>query len=539
MAKTASDGMTPQDVWAQLRADWLVIGEEGEQAREKEKRWVEQVSDRVRQLEAHQQSDQKSHRSQINRSQANGSKQLALVAETDLSDFLAGFLAALLAGWDVALANPHWGSREWTSLAALITPDIIWGQQVPLQSLLPSAVQPTRSNPAAEPAILIPTGGSTGHIKLARHTWSSLITSVSGFRHFFAPDGSPINAYCVLPVYHVSGLMPILRAWLSDAQVVLTPFKHLEKTFSSPLHFSPSVSARLSPSQSFISLVPTQLERLLQAGASAWLSQFKAVLLGGAPPWPALLDRARAQHIPLWLSYGMTETAAMVSVQSAQALSSSSPRGVSSGKALPHATLQIVKASQPLPAEQIGQVVVQSGAIAQGYYAQSSPAFKSGTFYTDDLGYLSADGHLYITGRASGKIISGGENIFPAEVEAAIRDTCQVKDVCVLGWPHAEWGEMAIALYVPAHDQVSAASLRAALLAPRPEDPTPALSRYKHPKQWVPVQDLPRNRQGKLNRAAVLAQLQAQLQAQSSEHSTPLSNRTAQSSADDGGGSGY
>ena len=109
--------------------------------------------------------------------------------------------------------------------------------------------------------------------------------------------------------------------------------------------------------------------------------------------------------------------------------------------------------------------------------------------------YLDADGYLHITGRASEKIISGGENIFPAEVEAALRKTNQVLDVCVVGLPHPDWGEAVAAAYVPANETVSPATLKAALTY---------LSRYKHPKRWFSVPALPRNAQGKLNRSMVL-----------------------------------
>jgi o-succinylbenzoate---CoA ligase len=207
---------------------------------------------------------------------------------------------------------------------------------------------------------------------------------------------------------------------------------------------------------------------------------------------------------------------------------------VSSGRSLPHATLHIVKsnqplsqqASQPLSSGEIGQIVVRSAAVAQRYYGDLSDgtgdisqasAFSQQAFYTDDLGYLSADGHLHITGRASHKIISGGENIFPAEVEAAIRNTRQVQDVCVIGWPHPHWGEAVIAVYVPISPSVCAKSLQQALIASvsehpeqhpdSPEPPTAALSRYKHPKYWLPCKALPRNAQGKLNRQQLLAQL--------------------------------
>ncbi|MEL7224505.1 MAG: AMP-binding protein, partial [Cyanobacteria bacterium J06576_12] len=245
---------------------------------------------------------------------------------------------------------------------------------------------------------------------------------------------------------------------------------------------------------------------LLRANKAPWLASFHAILLGGAPPWPSLLKHAATHNLPLCLSYGMTETAAMVSATHPQDFLQGHPLG--SGHAMPHAVIRIEKKGQALSAGEVGQVVVRSKSIALGYYNAPSPNFAPNTFYTDDLGYLDADGTLHITGRASGKIISGGENIFPAEVEAALRSTGQVSDVCVVGLPHPTWGEAVSAAYVPAGESVSPNSLKTALVTPRDSDKgEPLLSRYKVPKYWFALPHLPRNAQGKLNRSALLAQL--------------------------------
>lgn len=431
---------------------------------------------------------------------------LLLLCDPHPPTFLATFLAALLAGWNIAIANPHWSAPEWRSVIQRLNPDRIWGHDTDISTpdlscSDDSAPSPWRSV-LSEPAILIPTGGSSGEIKFARHTWSSLIASVQGFCNYFAPNGEPINTYCVLPLHHVSGLMQVLRAWISGGQVALSTFKQLE-------HHLPLV---MEPNEWYISLVPTQLERLMQSGKSNWLQLFQAVLLGGAPLWPTLLQQA--QSLPLRLSYGMTETAAMVSVSDAQAfisdISNGIPKGIlSSGRALPHAKLHIRQGERICQPDEIGQIAITSAAIAQGYddcsSSDATSTFKltanpaEQCFYTDDLGYLSADGQLYITGRASGKIISGGENIFPAEVEAAIRSTSQVQDVCVLGSPHPIWGEAVIAAYVPAHAQVTIESLQEAIAT--------TLSRYKQPKQWINLDELPRNAQGKINRQQLLIQI--------------------------------
>lgn len=484
-----------QAVWQRLNPAWL--GSD----RSRTAAWTGQVGDRRRQLE--------------NYSSAPSFHPLVLIVEADPVDFLAGFWAALLAGWDVAIANPQWGQQEWQSVSQTICPAVIWGDgiQWPQQPVSRSQTNYQASSDT-EPAILVPTGGSSGQVKFVAHRWRSLIAAADGFCQFFRPAGEPVNVYCVLPIYHVSGLMQVLRAWASGGEAVIAPFK-------------PLLRSQIDDGKGrFISLVPTQLERLIQAGKGTWLQSFQAVLLGGAPPWPTLLDRAAGLHIPLCLSYGMTETAAMVTALSPQDFL----RGDrSSGRALPHATIQIARQTarqiarqggqtahnaQPLLPGELGQIVVHIAALPE-------------PVYTDDLGYLSDDGHLHITGRASHKIISGGENIFPAEVEAALRRTGQVKDVCVVGLPHSEWGEAVTAIYVPASAAVCAESLRQALLKPDSAGIVPALSRYKLPKHWVQLPALPRNAQGKLNRLDLLARLQR------------LSSQPAQASGHDDDGREY
>ena len=246
--------------------------------------------------------------------------------------------------------------------------------------------------------------------------------------------------------------------------------------------------------------MPTQLQRLLQADRAQYLQQFDAVFLGGAPPWPSLLKRAQSDAIPLCLSYGMTETAAMVTALPPGAFLAGDR---SSGYPMAHAEVRIERSGQSLPHNQIGQVVITAASVSGGYEAIATDSFQGKTYYTDDLGYFDATGALHITGRVSNKIISGGENIFPTEVEAAIKATDKVVDVCVFGIPDAQWGEAVTAVYVPTATSVSAKDIKAVL------DTT--LSRYKHPKHWIAVNTLSRNAQGKLSRLQLKHQLQAQL----------------------------
>ena len=407
-----------------------------------------------------------------------------LMAEPDPLRFLATALAAWVADCTVVLANPHWGHQERQQVQALVNPQ--WG--APIQAGFGG--YPCRVPGGEAGQLLIPTGGSSGQIKFAVHRWETLMVAIQGFRAHFGVD--PVHAYCVLPLFHVSGLMQALRVLVSGGQLALQPYGDLK------------AGKRLAlPPGGFLSLVPTQLQDLLAQGDDAlpWLRGFRAVLLGGAPAWRSLLDQAQAQAIPLALTYGMTETAAQVATLLPEEFLAGHR---SSGRPLPHLVLTIVDdQGRPRPAGQAGSILIKSGALAQGYLirpkqgaATLAPAPPS--LGTDDLGRVDVAGYLHIVGRSSTKIITGGENVFPEELEAVLLATGTVSDVCVVGLPCDRWGQQLCALVVMAP----------ARLQDLPTLLGPQLAAYKRPKRWILVEALPRTAQGKLSRpqAQALAQ---------------------------------
>lgn len=394
-------------------------------------------------------------------------------------NFLASLAAACTARCPVVLGNPLWTEAEWQSVLALTQPDLIWGMENWTEQN-PTAQQ-RESWVAASPLqpgwILIPTGGSSGQIRFVIHTWETLMAAVSGFQTHFQVDR--VHSCCGLPLYHVSGLMPCLRSLVSGGKLAILPKVLMSEPFS-----------QTDLSQWFLSLVPTQLHRLLQPTPPDWLPQMGTVLLGGAPAWADLLDRARSAHIRLAPTYGMTETAAQVATLKPEEFLNGQE---SCGQVLPHAQIQIqTAAGSPLPPGQTGMITIQATSLALGYFPDPMP--MGDRFQTDDLGYLDAQGYLHVGGRSSQKIITGGENVFPAEVEAAIRATQLVEDIYVLGLPDPDWGEVVTALYVP-KSGVMIASIQQALGS--------QLSKVKHPKRWIAIDSLPHSPQGKLNYAAL------------------------------------
>ena len=398
-------------------------------------------------------------------------------------DQLAGFMACAIAQCPVFLGNPTWTQAEQAKAIAIANPHLIWSDQEPHYDLN----QPYRSEEVGW--IMIPTGGTSGQIKFAIHTWSSLSAAVAGFQTFFFRDKpTPINSCCVLPIYHVSGLMQFMRSLLTGGELAIMPFKTLltrESTNPDIVHF---LSPKHHHATFFLSLVPTQLSRLINTYQSQsleqlhWLTQFQAIPLGGAPASPVLLTQARELQLNLSPCYGMTETAAQVmTLHPHDFLEGHSPPG----QVLPHVQVELVGSSS---ATNLGQLQWSGPSICRGYYPQIT---QSDHFLSDDIAEQAGNGTLRLKGRASRKILSGGENIYPEEIEAVLMAMTEIKEVCVFGVPDDDWGEIAIAAYVPKHQPLPEHHLRNTVKT--------SLSSYKCPKLWWPCAELPRNAQGKVD----------------------------------------
>ncbi len=354
-------------------------------------------------------------------------------------------MAGCRLGIPIFLCNPHWGDTEWAQVAELT-----------------SQVNPQQH----QNTIMIPTGGSSGEIKFAIHIWETLSASAWGFQEFYTV--AKINTVCTLPLYHVSGLMQLVRSILTDGKLLVTNFHQL---YTDPN----SITSQIELEDYFISLVPTQLAKLLDLD-SKWLAKFQTILLGGAPPSIELLARARTAELPLALTYGMTETASQItSLKPAEFLAGNN----SCGRVLPHASIKLRSPDC--------EIQIESKSLMLGYF----PTLNTSTYFEpDDLGSFDSDDYLTILGRNSGKIITGGENVFPIEVINAIMVTGLVADVWVIGLPDRYWGQLVVAAYVENNIPVSADILSQAIAG--------KISKYKIPKQWISISQIPRNSLGKV-----------------------------------------
>jgi len=324
--------------------------------------------------------------------------------------------------------------------------------------------------------LCVRTGGSSGGVKFARHDERTLSAAVRGFCAHFALER--VNAVDVLPAHHVSGLMARVRCAATGGRHLAWDWKRLEG----------GDAPALPPGDWVLSLVPTQLQRLLKRESEAeaslpvieWLRGFRVIFIGGGPLWPELADAAARAELPLSLSYGMTETAAMVAALRPEEFLAGER---SCGAALPHARLALTPD---------GAVNVAGESVFRGYWPEWREARD---FTTEDAGEIDARGFLRVLGRRDAMIITGGKKVQPAEVEAALRASGEFDEVAVVGLPDAEWGEIVAACYVK--------SARSPDFARAVE----ALAPHERPKRFagIPRAHWPRNAQGKLNRAALRA----------------------------------
>jgi o-succinylbenzoate---CoA ligase len=409
--------------------------------------------------------------------------QIAIV-ESEPIQFLASFLAGIITEIDLFLVDPSWQEQEWQQVLSLVQPDLVFSDNRFTQDLITQIqatnnyLAPQKSKFSQQSLIMISTGGSSGKVRFAMHNWVTLEASVIGFQNYFACQ--KINSFCTLPLYHVSGLMQFMRSFITQGNLIICPYKLIKNkqlNFQHPGYF--------------ISLVPTQLDYLIKL-IPDWLRQFQTILLGGAPAVRSLLTRARQYQLPLSPTYGMTETASqIVTLKPADFLAGND----SSGQILPHAKIELEPTNSKFLNHQVSLIKISCTSLCLGYYPQFFQPDQ--LLLTDDLGYVDQAGYLYLIGRNSQKIITGGENVFPTEVEAAIWATQLVKDICVFGVPDQQWGEIVTAIYVPLESNPDLNLIKTKIKS--------QLAKYKQPKNWIKVDKLPRNNRGKLNYQKVRA----------------------------------
>lgn len=325
----------------------------------------------------------------------------------------------------------------------------------------------------AEIAALVATSGTAGLARVARLPRAGLdhVTRASASRLGLRPDDTWLAS---LQLAHVGGIALVLRAALTGAAV-----RPLER-------FDAAAVAGLAEEGAFThaALVPTMLHDLLrERGGAEAPAGLRCLLVGGAGAAPSLVEEATRLGYPIALTYGLTEASSQVATAPVHEVARDPTRV---GPPLRGVSVRL---------SDEGEVLVAGPTVFSGYLDGQGPV-RDGWLHTGDLGELGADGTLRITGRLSARIISGGVNVDPSEVEAALVTHPGVAEAGVVGVPDPRWGERVVAGVVAREDGAVDAEGLAAFLAGR-------LAPAKRPRAYAFLTELPRNANGKLDRAAL------------------------------------
>ncbi len=384
----------------------------------------------------------------------------------------------------IFLTDPDWGLPRWKEVLDLVRPDEIIGS-IPHELPLPTKPpHPQFEHYSVKgPLVMIPTGGSTGGLRFAVHSNETLSAAVDSFVDGFGIR--PVNSFCILPLHHVSGMMQLMRAEKTGGRVVFGSHKQLlEGDFPD-----------FDPGEYIISLVSLQLHGLLEIPQCAeWLARFKLVLLGGGKVEGKLLETARNAEIRLAPSYGLTETAAVTVALTPEEFLSGAK---GSGRALPGTEIRICdEAGYTLEASETGRIHIRSKSLCLGYFPNSYRE-KQSELVTGDQGFIDAEGSLHVKGRLDRIIITGGEKVDPADVEAAILSTGLASDAFVFGMDDPEWGQKVAALVVPLKNKINFEEIKSTLKS--------TLAPCQIPKIWREFSSIPLNKLGKIDREKIEA----------------------------------
>ncbi|AZH25867.1 o-succinylbenzoate--CoA ligase [Haloplanus aerogenes] len=362
---------------------------------------------------------------------------------------------------------------------------------VALDAQMPEAVVP--HDWPLDATVLVPfTSGTTGAPKGVRLTLRNLLASAvaSVFRLGFDRRET---WHVTLPLHHVGGFTPVFRMPLYGMTVVL------RESFDAD-----AVAADLERYDvTATSLVPTQLGRILDVTDGSLAPSLRTVLLGGAPATEALLDRCAERSVPVFPTYGMTEAASQIATATPEE-ARTNPGTVGRPLFWTDLTVRDGDGDERPPGE-TGELVVSGPTVSPGYLDadRTAEAFGDDGLRTGDVGYRDEGGLFWVVGRTDDLIVTGGENVAPAEVAAALRDHPDVADTAVVGLPDEEWGERVAALVVPREDARSASALESAL----DDHCRERLAGYKVPRTVGFADEIPRTDSGTVDRTAVRERL--------------------------------
>ncbi len=347
-------------------------------------------------------------------------------------------------------------------------------------------------NPA-RPHSVIYTSGTTGRPKGALLTHGNFYWSAAGSAANLGVEPDDRWLAC-MPLFHVGGLSILLRSAIYGTTAVI------QERFDESRVNRALREERIT----LLSVVATMLQRMLAADGAAYPATLRAVLLGGGPAPRPLLEAARDRGMPVLQTYGLTEATSQVSTL---APDEALRRLGSAGLPLAGTTLCIDVAGRRAEAGEVGEILVAGPTVTPGYLGRpdaTAEALRDGWLHTGDLGTVDDAGYLTVVDRRDDLIVSGGENVYPAEVESALLAHPAVVECAVVGVPDERWGQRVTAVVVVAGDgdDTDEAALQSFLRE--------RLAGYKVPRAialWG--EPLPRTASGKVQRHAVRERLGA------------------------------
>ncbi|WP_078379287.1 o-succinylbenzoate--CoA ligase [Sutcliffiella halmapala] len=337
------------------------------------------------------------------------------------------------------------------------------------------------------------TSGTTGHPKGVKQTYGN---------HFWSATGSALNLglhendawLAAVPLFHISGLSILMRGVIYGMRVILHERFDGQKV---------NLDIR-DKGVTIVSVVSTMLRTLLdELGEKKYPSTFRCMLVGGGPVPLPMLEECEKKEIPVFQTYGMTETCSQIVTLSPEAALT---KIGSAGKALFPCQLKIMDEGKEAAAGHAGEIVVKGPNVTPGYFQNvgaTNKAMKDGWFHTGDIGFLDEDGFLFVLDRRSDLIISGGENVYPAEIESVLLAHPGIKDVGVTGVDEVKWGQVPIAFVVKGQSKVMEEEVLQFV--------SQRLAGYKVPKRIILVDSLPRNAANKLLRRKLVELLPVEL----------------------------
>jgi O-succinylbenzoic acid--CoA ligase len=334
-------------------------------------------------------------------------------------------------------------------------------------------------------ALILFTSGSAGKPKAVVHTFNSLLESVKATDSF--ADLTPNDIWLAsLPLYHIGGLMILVRSLVAGSLVIFpVSLKFEEIKQSNPTH---------------VSLVSTTLQKFLTEKVYP-NKNLKYIFLGGGPSEGKLTLDAIEHGLPIVKVYGSTETCSMVTALLPKEIKSK-PDSV--GKALGTNKIKIMNKSKNdsdnfCGSGEVGEIVVSAQALFKKYYNDqltTDKVLKNGWYHTGDYGWLDDEGYLYIESRREDLIITGGENVSTNEVETAIKSHHLIDDAFVFALQDETWGQIICAAV--ASKKLSEEELRNFLRE--------KIAGYKIPKRFFFIENIPKNEMGKVIRSELLKQ---------------------------------